>query len=78
MDKTNARPEFVSALLARIETRAARIGVIGLGYVGLPLARAFATKGFLITGFDIDPANVVALNAERSYIEHIPSNTKER
>jgi UDP-N-acetyl-D-glucosamine dehydrogenase len=42
-------------LLQKIETRAARAGIIGLGYVGLPLAIAVARSGFAVTGFDIDP-----------------------
>ncbi len=56
----------------RIQTRSARVGVIGLGYVGLPLARAFAAAGFTVTGFDIDPHKVEKLNAGLSYIKQIP------
>lgn len=48
------------------------IAVIGLGYVGLPLARLFADRGFRVRGFDTDPEKVAALNAGRSYIQHIP------
>jgi UDP-N-acetyl-D-glucosamine dehydrogenase len=59
----------------RILARAARVGVVGLGYVGLPLVRAAAERGFAVLGFDIDPAKVEALNAGRSYIRHIPSAT---
>lgn len=55
-------------LLARIESQTARVGILGLGYVGLPLAMAVARKGFPVTGFDIDPAKVVQLEAGRSYI----------
>jgi UDP-N-acetyl-D-glucosamine dehydrogenase len=55
-----------------VDARRARVGIIGLGYVGLPLACLFAEKGFPTTGFDIDPAKVKALNAGRSYIKHIP------
>ena len=55
-----------------IAARTARIGIIGLGYVGLPLACLFAEKGFPTTGFDIDTPKVTALNAGRSYIKHIP------
>lgn len=62
----------VSQLLQQLDQRRARIGIIGLGYVGLPLACLFAEKGFATTGFDIDPAKVTALNAGRSYIKHIP------
>jgi UDP-N-acetyl-D-glucosamine dehydrogenase len=59
-------------LLARIRNRSATVGIIGLGYVGLPLARAFARAGFRVLGFDIDPAKVARLTAGRSYIRQIP------
>ena len=49
------------ALLARFEDRTARIGVIGQGYVGLPLALLFHEAGIPVTGFDIDPRKVEAL-----------------
>ncbi len=52
----------------KIRDRQARIGVIGLGYVGLPLAVEFATKGFDVTGFDVDASKVDEINAGRSYI----------
>ena len=52
----------------KIRDRKARIGVIGLGYVGLPLAVEFASKGFDVTGFDVDASKVEAINAGRSYI----------
>lgn len=64
----------VTALIERIKSRAARIGVIGLGYVGLPLVRAFHDKGFPVLGFDVDPEKVTALNAGRSYIRQIPDS----
>jgi len=57
--------------LARVRDGTCRVGIIGLGYVGLPLARAFAEGGFPVLGFDTDPAKVEALNAGRSYIGHI-------
>jgi UDP-N-acetyl-D-glucosamine dehydrogenase len=62
-------------LLTNIQTRAATVGVIGLGYVGLPLARALARAGFRVLGFDIDPAKVEKLNAGLSYIKQIPDAT---
>ncbi|MEM7505011.1 MAG: NAD(P)-binding domain-containing protein, partial [Pseudomonadota bacterium] len=61
----------VDELEQRIETCTARVGVIGLGYVGLPLVRALVDSGFSVIGFDIDPDKVTALNAGRSYIRHI-------
>jgi UDP-N-acetyl-D-glucosamine dehydrogenase len=63
----------VSLLESRLLTRAARIGIVGLGYVGLPLACLFAEKRFITVGFDIDTAKVTALNSGRSYIKHIPA-----
>jgi UDP-N-acetyl-D-glucosamine dehydrogenase len=59
-------------LAARFLRHDAVIGVIGLGYVGLPLAQAIGGKGFRVTGFDIDPAKIELLNAGQSYIRHIP------
>jgi len=60
-------------LAEKIESGDALVGIIGLGYVGLPLALAFAGKGFKVVGFDIDEKKVKALNAGRSYIKHIDS-----
>jgi UDP-N-acetyl-D-glucosamine dehydrogenase len=51
-----------------------KIGIIGLGYVGLPLAVAFAEAGHEVSGLDLDPAKVAALNAGRSYIEDVPDS----
>lgn len=59
-------------LEARIAAGQARIGIIGLGYVGLPLACLFAEKGFPVTGFDIDTAKTGKLAQGHSYIRHIP------
>ncbi|MBB5700768.1 UDP-N-acetyl-D-glucosamine dehydrogenase [Ochrobactrum daejeonense] len=55
----------------RITERTAHVGVIGLGYVGLPLAITVANQGFRVTGFDIDPDKITALNAYQSYIEAV-------
>jgi len=63
-----------ATLLERITTRKAKVGIIGLGYVGLPLARAFAQAGFEVLGFDVDGAKVAKLNAGRSYIRQIPES----
>lgn len=58
-------------LEVRIKNKEARVGVIGLGYVGLPLVKLFLGSGFRVTGFDIDPSKVASLNRGRSYIRHI-------
>jgi UDP-N-acetyl-D-glucosamine dehydrogenase len=57
-----------------IRDRTARVGVIGLGYVGLPLVSGFAGGGFRVTGFDVDPEKVAALESNRSYIAHFPAS----
>ncbi len=58
-------------LIGKIESREAKVGVIGLGYVGLPLVIEFSKAGFQVTGFDVDPAKIEALRQGRSYIKHI-------
>lgn len=63
----------MAQLLQRIQSRQARIGVIGLGYVGLPLAVEFARAGFDVTGFDVDDAKNAEINAGRSYIPDVPA-----
>jgi UDP-N-acetyl-D-glucosamine dehydrogenase len=61
-----------------METREARIGIVGMGYVGLPLALLFSGEGFRVTGFDIEPAKVDKLNAGGSYIVRIlPESIQE-
>src|SRR5436305_3658206 len=65
----------VYALAARFRDRSAKIGVIGLGYVGVPLARPIAERGFTVLGFDLDPVKVRRLNAGESYIRHISSES---
>lgn len=64
--------EAVTSLLAKADGRTAKIGIIGLGYVGLPLALLFSEEGFPVTGFDIDAGKVHSLNECRSYIHRIP------
>lgn len=61
-------------LMQKIENQTARLGVIGLGYVGLPLLDAFTHAGFSCIGFDVDPAKVESLNSGKSYIKHVPSS----
>jgi len=60
-----------TALLDKIAQKNARIGVIGLGYVGLPLAVAFAEAGFHVTGIDLDPHKIRALKAGQNYIPDV-------
>jgi UDP-N-acetyl-D-glucosamine dehydrogenase len=60
-----------AALLSKVEGRSARVGVIGLGYVGLPLALLIEESGFPVVGFDVDPAKPAALHRGESYIRHI-------
>jgi UDP-N-acetyl-D-glucosamine dehydrogenase len=62
----------VESLRRRFLAREAAVGVIGLGYVGLPLVGAIASAGFAVVGFDTDAEKVALLNAGRSYIRHIP------
>jgi UDP-N-acetyl-D-glucosamine dehydrogenase len=63
----------VAERLERLQNRTARIGVIGLGYVGLPLSLLLSAAGFQVTGFDIDDRKVEDLKAGRSYIFRIPA-----
>ena len=60
-----------AALKALIADKRVRVGIIGLGYVGLPLARAFTDKGISVLGFDTDAAKIVKLGRGESYIGHI-------
>ena len=60
-------------LLERINSRRARVGVVGLGYVGLPLLTEFARSGYTTVGIDLDARKVTAINARQSYIPDVPS-----
>ena len=63
----------LAQLAHRFETKTATIGIIGLGYVGLPLAVEFARRGFRVVGIDLDQRRVANVNAARSYIPDIPA-----
>ena len=64
---------MIKQLLRKIESKRALIGVVGLGYVGLPLVLEFIRGGVKVLGFDVDARKVKALQAGKSYIEHIPA-----
>src|SRR5205823_12839260 len=55
-----------------------RIAIIGLGYIGLPLSLQFACSGTMVTGIDIDPEKVEALNAGKTYIKHVPGTAIQK
>jgi UDP-N-acetyl-D-glucosamine dehydrogenase len=58
-------------LLKRIEDRTAKIGIVGLGYVGLPLSKALLENGYSVIGFDVDTRKIKAIEAGESYIQHL-------
>ena len=60
-------------LIQKLQNKTAVIGILGLGYVGLPLSIRYGEAGFKVLGFDIDPNKTEKINAGKSYIEHIPS-----
>jgi len=66
--------KLANALMRKIDSREAKIGVIGLGYVGLPLAVEFARAGFRVTGIDVDREKVRTVRAGRSHIEDVGSD----
>ena len=63
-----------SKLILKITSKDATIGIIGLGYVGLPLVIRFSEEDFRVIGFDIDKTKVQKLNDGDSYLRHIPSS----
>ena len=71
MAATESVQDQLLELKAKIQRHAACIGIIGLGYVGLPLARAFSARSFPVLGFDVDALKVEKLNRGESYIGHI-------
>ena len=69
---TLSHQELFAELKSGIAKRTARVCIMGLGYVGLPLAMAVCRAGFSVLGFDIDSRKTDALNAGRSYIDAVP------
>jgi UDP-N-acetyl-D-glucosamine dehydrogenase len=63
----------MNSLIAKIQSRQAQVGIVGLGYVGLPLLTCFSEAGFRVLGFDVDADKVAALAAGQSTVEHIQS-----
>ena len=73
MTSLRVRSALADQLLTKLQLRTATVAVVGLGYVGLPLAETFAWGGYGVQGFDIDPKKVEKLNRGESYIRHIPA-----
>jgi UDP-N-acetyl-D-glucosamine dehydrogenase len=75
MMDASAESEHHSALLRKIKEKTAVIGVMGLGYVGLPLVATFHRAGFKTIGFDTDPAKIEACQSGKSYLEHLSDSS---
>ncbi|MCA9154264.1 MAG: nucleotide sugar dehydrogenase [Planctomycetales bacterium] len=73
MSITLTHTDIVHELHEKITLQTAQVGVVGLGYVGLPLLNAFINAGFNTIGFDVDPNKISQLQSGSSYIKHIPS-----
>ncbi|MFH0880976.1 MAG: nucleotide sugar dehydrogenase [Lentisphaerota bacterium] len=69
---------LAASLQKKIESKQARVGIAGLGYVGLPLAIELARSGFSVTGIDVDPEKVAAIQAGRSYVDDVSSEELAR
>ena len=69
--------QIAADLLKKIEQRHARVGIVGLGYVGLPLAVELAKAGFHVTGIDLDERKIRAINSGQSYIPDVPTKDVE-
>jgi UDP-N-acetyl-D-glucosamine dehydrogenase len=74
MTQTSSSTSLSEALYEKLATRTARVGVVGLGYVGLPLAVELARAGFETTGVDLDPEKVAAINRGESYIRDVAAD----
>jgi UDP-N-acetyl-D-glucosamine dehydrogenase len=68
----------LSYLVGRLTDKSAKIGIVGLGYVGLPLAKRYAAVGYQVLGFDIDSSKISRLRKGESYIESIPASRIEQ
>jgi UDP-N-acetyl-D-glucosamine dehydrogenase len=74
VERPDSESETARELLEKIRARQARVGVIGLGYVGLPLACEFARAGFTVQGIDVDGAKIDRLKAGRSHVQDVPDD----
>ena len=77
MNKPKQNKYYID-LIRKIETRKVNIGIIGIGYVGLPLALSFSSKGIKVIGFDINEEVIKTLKEGRSHINHVDSKEVER
>src|ERR1700683_1122355 len=79
MTRVNSFPALTAAdvLAEKIRTRTARVGVVGLGYVGLPLAVEYAQAGYHVTGIDLSATKIAHIAAGESYIGDVPSSAIE-
>ena len=68
------KEKFVDRLVKKILQKETTVGIIGMGYVGLPLVLRFCEEGFRILGFDVDSKKVATLKRVRSYLRSIPSS----
>jgi UDP-N-acetyl-D-glucosamine dehydrogenase len=75
MQIATAAASPADALERKITSRTARVGIVGLGYVGLPLAVEFAKAGFSVTGIDVQEEKVAKLKAGESYVQDVPNET---
>src|ERR1700749_3007309 len=75
--KTSTIAAAAEILAEKIRSKTARVGVVGLGYVGLPLAVEYAEAGYHVTGIDLSEGKVARINAGDSYIGAMPSSARE-
>ena len=73
MEILAASPTIAQLLEEKIRTRQAKVGIVGLGYVGLPLAVEFAKAGFSVTGIDLSDSKIARINASDSYVGDVPN-----
>jgi UDP-N-acetyl-D-glucosamine dehydrogenase len=77
-EATVAAETIARTLEEKIRTRTARVGIVGLGYVGLPLAVEFARAGFTVTGIDVSEEKARRVNGGQSYVGDVPTSTLKR